>query len=46
MKLLYLLYFDLNNTEFYGVKKKIKSQVEALRKLNIELILLIVKIIV
>ena len=36
MKLLYLLYFDLNNTEFYGVKKKIESQVAALKKLNID----------
>lgn len=36
MKLLYLLYFDLSNTEFYGVKKKIESQVIALRKLNID----------
>lgn len=36
MKLLYLVYFDLNNTQFHGVRKKILNQVKALREIGID----------
>ncbi|PWW84175.1 hypothetical protein CYK87_10015 [Clostridium perfringens] len=32
MKILYLIYFDLYNTQLIGVQKKILSQINALRK--------------